>query len=189
MRLSDDPAITHIGQLYDPLKAHEYYLRTRKLKGRKKGGAEAAKSVLGRRGAVSVSRGKQVNVAVRKKKLDSQIQDLSERLSKLNAELKKRMAAAKEGEAKSRKAAKEAAKPDTAAEKTKSAKRSKEWRAKNQQKVKNAAKERAAKEKPASKADEKTKAGDSESVKALKVTISKVKDALTAAKARRRALG
>lgn len=168
---------------YDPVKAHAYYVRTRQLKGRKKGrGEKASTGGLGRLGISSLLAGPggaKPSKQAQKEKLDKQISQLSQTLTKLNAELKKRMA-------KQREAAKEAAKPDTAAEKRKAAERSKDWRAKNQQKVKNQNAKRAAKE---SKGDSKTKGEGDDSIETLKASISKVKDALTAAKARRRALG
>lgn len=37
MRVPDDSGLLHADPSYDPQKAHEYYLRTRHLKGRKKG--------------------------------------------------------------------------------------------------------------------------------------------------------
>ena len=42
MLLPDGTTLIHEGRPYDPVKAHEYYLRTRKLKGRKKGSAKTA---------------------------------------------------------------------------------------------------------------------------------------------------
>lgn len=45
MQAPDDSALLHAARPYDPTKAHEYYLRTRKLKGRKKGiGADTGRS-------------------------------------------------------------------------------------------------------------------------------------------------
>lgn len=186
MQFPETKPLLHI---YDPVQAHQYYERTKKLKGRKKGkGDAAAKSVLSKVGSVPANRNKQREIAAKKQRLDGQISTLRDRLSKLNAELKKRMAAAKKGEAKARTAAKEAAKPDTAAEKREAAEKSKDWRAKNQQAVKNQNAQRSAKAK-ASSGDSKTKAGGSDSVEDLKTTIGKVRDQLTAAVARRRALG
>jgi hypothetical protein len=37
MRLDDGTILMHGRAPYDPVKAHEYYIRTRQLKGRKKG--------------------------------------------------------------------------------------------------------------------------------------------------------
>jgi hypothetical protein len=192
-----DTSKGELAHLYDPVKAHEYYERTKKLKGRKKGGAEAVKGILGRAGmSKATNLRKQDAIATKKARIDQQIRDLSSRLSKLNEELKKRMAEAKKSEVKEKRAAREAAKPDTAAEKREAAKSSKDWRAKNQQKVKNQAKERASKEKSSSGGaggssgkGSKPKAGSSSSVEDLKASIGKVRTALAAAQARRRALG
>lgn len=37
MKLKDGTTLLHAGEPYDPVKAHEYYIRTRHLKGRHKG--------------------------------------------------------------------------------------------------------------------------------------------------------
>lgn len=163
--------------IYDPVKAHEYYVRTRKLKGRKKAGEKAVSGLLSSVGATATGQKKQGH-AQQKARLDKQIGDLRTRLTKLNAELKKRMA--------------ESSKPDTAAEKADAARSSKEWRAKNQQKVKSQNEKKAkeaAKASPSSSGGSKTKSGGSNSVEDLKGTIKKVRDQLSAAVARRRALG
>lgn len=56
MRLPNGEVLMHGTALYDPKKAHEYYLRTRELKGRKKGKGEPT-SV--KREAGAVDKGKQ----------------------------------------------------------------------------------------------------------------------------------
>lgn len=44
MAAPDDSALLHAGRYYDPAKAREYYLRTRQLKGRRRGRAEEPSS-------------------------------------------------------------------------------------------------------------------------------------------------
>lgn len=168
--------------LYDPVRAHEYYLRTRKLKGRKKGQAKTVSpSNLGV-GKTRVGSAARRRKAAERARVDKQVNDLRTRLAKLNAELKKRLAEQRETK-------REAEKPDTAAEKSKDAKRSKEWRAKNQQEIKNKRTREASKERSSSSdKKESSKKGGGDSVEHLKATISKVRDQLTAAVARQRAL-
>lgn len=185
---------------YDPVKAHQYYIENRKLKGRKKAGKQAVAAVGSIGTAVSAVRGGTAKAAAKgsrnvkeKKFLDKQITTLQQTLGKLHDELKKRMDAAEESEAKSEKSAKEAAKPDTAAEKAESARESKQYRAKNQQKIKAQAEKASASTGSDSSGGKegksKAKSADSDSVKDLKATIGKVKVQLAKAVKRRRALG
>jgi hypothetical protein len=131
LMVTDASGIRHI---YDPVKAHQYYLRTRKLKGRKKGSAQPPAAGLGRKGPDPAVR------ARKKRELLARIANLEDKLQKLEALIKKKETEAKQAAKKSaddkRKAAKEAAKPDTAAEKAKKAREAKQYRAKNQQKIK-----------------------------------------------------
>ena len=189
MRLPNGEVIMHAGKPYDPVKAHEYYMRTRKLKGRKKGRAEAA---------VATPHLK-ANPAVRarqKKELAARIQSLEKKLAQLNSLIKKKeqeaKQAARKAEADKRKSAKEAAKPDTAAEKAKKARESKKYRAKHKQELKNKAKEAASKSgggssKTTSTDKTKPKAGE-QSVKDLKMLATKVRGQLAAAKSKLSAL-
>lgn len=163
--------------LYDPVKAHAYYERTKKLKGRKRGRVEPVTPTRLGVGSTTVKSAARRRKSAERIRVDKQVNDLRTRLAKLNAELKKRVADAKQAE-------KEAAKPATAAEKSKEAKRSKEWRAKNQQKLKAERKQEASKEKGSSS----KKKGGGDSIEHLKATISRVRDQLTAAVARQRAL-
>lgn len=169
--------ILNLGRVYDPVKAHEYYLRTRKLKGRKRG--SAASPSLGRLGKAPMPSTSGVpSKAAQRAKVAKQISDLRTRLTKLNAELKKRVAEAE-------KAKREAGKPKTAAEQRDAAKSAKKYRDKNQQKIANEQKKTASKDAGGSTTK---KAGGQTSIEDLKATISKVRDQLTAAVARQRAL-
>lgn len=189
--------MVHLAVGYDSAKAHAYYERTKKLKGRKKGQAQPSGGIgssLARIGGAQVKPG--AAKAAARRKVAEQVYNLQQRLNKLQAELKKRMAAeasdARKSKAEKTKSAKDAAKPETAAEKRDAAKASKKYRDKNQQKV--AAKESKTADKGSggsggqSGKGSKPEAPKTSSVADLKVTISKVKTQLTAAKARQRAL-
>ncbi|HYQ97974.1 MAG TPA: hypothetical protein VEO92_06370, partial [Candidatus Nitrosocosmicus sp.] len=143
---------------YDPVKAREYYLRTRKLKGRKKSSQDEPTGILGRALAripkdlpkgpkgPDPRKGKtkqQIHKDARarqRKELSDQIQGMERRLNKLEALFKEReheeASEDRKGKAKKERAAKEADKPKTAAEKAEAARESKKDRAKNQQKLK-----------------------------------------------------
>ncbi len=179
MRLPDGSILMMEGadgvrHAYDPEYARQYYLRTRKLKGRKKGTSPDTGLARNSRARTSVQPKK--NPAVRaqqRKALAARIHVLEDKLRKLESKIRKR-------EQEDRKSAKEAAKPDTASEKRKKAKASKEYRDKNQQKVKAAAK----------KADDsKKKSGaKTQSTEDLKKLATKVKGQIAVAKQRLAAL-
>jgi hypothetical protein len=183
------PELEHIaaglGRIYDPAKAHEYYLRTRKLKGRRKGRSEPS-------GAVgAVSRALRAPTARRpatnNPQLHRQRQQAAARVSTLRKKLSELNARLKEKEAAQRKSEREAKKGPNAAEKREAAERSKDWRAKNQQKVKQQEARRKGKEKdePATKKS----GGGEDSIEGIRTAITRVKSALDKAVARQRALG
>lgn len=177
MKLPDGTTLMHFEVPYDPVKAREYYLRTRKLKGRKAGKMDVPSS--SKSGKEFVKN----NPNLKKQKVNSaeRVAVLTKKLSQLKALLKKQMAEAKEAE-------KEAKKPDTTAEQNKKSRENEKYRDKNKQKIKNKAKQAAAK-KPDSKTSETKKAGGEKSVKELKQTIERVEKNLSAAIAKQRALG
>src|SRR3954463_2788744 len=188
------PSLEHtiaVANTYDPVKAHAYYEAHKHLKGRKSGRSDrSAKSRVGK-AAVATNLGRS-SKAAQLAKATKQVNDLRQRLTKLNTELKKRVAEeAKKGRASKadkQQSAKEAAKPDTAAEKAKAARDAKQYRQKNQQQLKTkAAAATSGGSKPKGAADSPKPAGKS-SVEDLKATIGKVRDQLTAAVARQRAL-
>jgi len=191
--LAEKPELAHVatsfGRIYDPVKAHQYYLRTRKLKGRKKGRAEPSgpsagagrlvKDVLARPASRKpVSNNPQLQR--QRQQAAARVSTLRGKLSELNARLKEKMAEAKEAEAKEKKG-------PSSSEKREAAERSKDWRAKNQQKVKQQEKQRAAKEK--NQPETKKSGGGDDSIEGIRTAITKVKAALDKAVARQRALG
>lgn len=190
--VAEKPELAHIsstlGRVYDPVKAHQYYLRTRKLKGRKKGRAQPVSDVgAGRlvKTALASPAGKKPvsnnpQLQRQRQQAAARVSTLRQKLSELNARLKEKMAEAKEAEAKEKKG-------PSSSEKREAAERSKDWRAKNQQKVKQQEKQRAAKEK--NQPETKKSGGGDDSIEGIRTAITKVKGALDKAVARQRALG
>ena len=171
MELPDGTILKHGRAPYDPVKAHQYYLRTRQLKGRKKGSPTFT---------VRLANGKTVELTARQ--LTEQrvyaakrVNDIKQKLAELSTKLKQAMSEARKEDAKS---AREAKKPDTAAEKSKAARESKKYRDKNQQKL-------ATKRKVAAKTKSEPK---KDSVAQLQTRINDVKKRLTTALSIQRAL-
>lgn len=136
---------------YDPSKAHDYYEKHKKLKGRQSAAAQISliptKPVVAskdpRAGKTKAEISKQAR-ATQRKKLSASIQGLEQRLHKLEAMITKRLheeaSEDRKGKAKKERSAKESAKPATAAEKAKQARENKKYQDKNQQKIKSQAK-------------------------------------------------
>jgi chromosome segregation ATPase len=164
MRLPDGTLLMHGATEYDPRKAHEYYLRTRKLKGRQPGRMD----VSGGARAPSASQ----DLSKKRKAASERVKALKDKLTKLKAELRKR-----KGEAEVKR--QEAAKPDTAADKAEKARDSKKYRDKHKQELKTKAK----------KDDDKKTSEKGGSVADLEKAIDGLEKKLAAAVARQRALG
>jgi hypothetical protein len=155
---------------YDPVKAHEYYLRTRHLKGRKKGQAQAPVASESHPSyTVKLHNGKVIHLS--EKQLAEQrayaakrVNEIKARLAELGSKLRKMMSEAKK---KSSESKQKVEKKPTAAEKSKAARESKEYRQRHKAKL-------AAKRKTAhpSKTD---------SVAELEHKITKIKGRLNAA--------
>jgi hypothetical protein len=174
----------HKGAPYNPVKAHEYYIRTRQLKGRMLGRTERTKTSDGplvkKAGSYTVKMPTGSSVKLTQQQLTEQrayvaerISNIKKMLSDLNSQLKEKMVAATEAEAKSKK-------PPTAAEKADAARESKKYKAKNQQKL--ASKAKAA----ANKADGSKPKADT--VDGLKRQISQVQGRLKAVVKKQRLL-
>lgn len=185
MRLPDGTILMHATAPYDPNKAHQYYLRTRKLKGRKNGTVEPPKGRTGSLGkkastfTVRLRNGKEVKLTPQQLKEQKvyaakRVADIKKKLTRLNSELKARMAEARQAEAKK-------AKGPTAAEKSQVARESKKYREKHKQELSTKAKTEAAKAPAPSKAT-------SDPVEELKQQITKVQGSLKAAVERQRSL-
>lgn len=184
MKLPDGTTLMHGSRPYDPAKAHEYYIRTRKLKGRKKASQQPAHT----RGSQLFRSDPTYTVTVggktsrltapqlkeQKANAAKRVSSIKKKLAKLNAELKKRVAEAKRAE-------RESKKPDSAAEKSEAARDAKKYRDKNQQKL-------ATKGKKAAAEKSTKKDAEPDSVDALKDRIAGVQKSLAAAVERQRAL-
>lgn len=181
MRLPDGTILMHEHAPYDPVKAHAYYIRTRQLKGRKKGAPKPqATFTPTRKQHFTVKLANGATVRLTEQQLNEQkayaasrVANIKAKLSLLNTELKKLMAAAE--------AKKKAQQPQTAAEKAKAAKKAKQYRQSHQQQIKSKAK--AAPKKPAAPAKP-----QADPVAELQQKITQIKSSLTAAVAKQREL-
>ena len=180
MRLSDGTILMHDRAPYDPVKAHEYYIRTRHLKGRRKGrqlpSAPSRGDSKNSTYTVRLRNGKTV-VLTHQQLVEQQayaakrVGEIKARLNELGAKLRKMIADAKARESKHKK-------PPTAADKRKAAQEAKQYRRKHRQKLSDKA-----------KADRKKKpATHHDTVSELEHKIKQVKGRLQAAVAIQRAL-
>lgn len=140
MRLDDGTILMHGKAPYDPAKAHDYYLRTRDLKGRRKGSSTFS---------VSVAGGQTFNLSPRQ--LTEQRVYAAKRVNEIKIKLAKLQSRLKEAMSEARKKKAKADKPATAAEKSKAARDSKKYRAKNKQQL--ATKAKVARDKKKKEAD------------------------------------
>lgn len=194
LRLPDGETLMHGESAYDPAKAREYYLRTRKLKGRKKGVEEplvgrgtprSAQSSIGRKrrtkgsGSVSITYDGMTykltprQHAEQKAYAGMRVAKIKTRIHKLESALRVKMA-------ETRKKEKAAKKPKSASDKRKAAKKSEKYRDKNQQKVKSQAKKSSEKKS--------SKKSDTNTVEGLKTAIASAQRNLSKAVERQRAL-
>jgi hypothetical protein len=160
---------------YDPAKAHEYYIRTRQLKGRRTGVGKPASTYtvsLGD-GSTTILTGQQL--AEQKAYAAKRVSEIKKSLLELGSQLRKAMRDAKEKKAK---AEQKAAKPPTAAEKSAAARESKQYREKHKTELSTKSKTEA----------KKKSAHHVDPVAELETKITKIKDSLTAAVAKQRAL-
>jgi hypothetical protein len=189
---------------YDPVKAHEYYLRTRKLKGRQRAAPKITeddprwnpKTMGNRRGSLQDPRTGKTREQIAKdartrqrKELSDRIDALSDRLNKLEALIKKRETEEKsenrKSKAKKERAAKEKDKPKTAAEKAEAARESEKYRDKHKQELKNKSGD---KKSGGSSSGSKQKAGGKHSVSELRSLATKVRGQIAVAKQKLAAL-
>ncbi|MFL5660118.1 MAG: hypothetical protein ACJ8BW_02070 [Ktedonobacteraceae bacterium] len=122
------------GQLYDPVKAHDYYEKHKHLKGRQGGSAQPS---TGHRGARSSAK------APQKAKLQASITNLTKKLHQLEQLIQRKEAALKrnaKSTAKKERSTKDKNKPQTAAEKAKAARDATQYRKKHHQELKTKAK-------------------------------------------------
>jgi len=177
MRLSDGTILMHAGAPYDPVKAHEYYIRTRHLKGR-----HPSRSVVVRSHTRNLAKGNYTvrlsngkTITLTRQQLIEQdvyaakrVADITNRLHELSDKLKNML-----HEAEKKKAT--ANKKPTVADKRKAALKSKHYRQSHKQTLANKAKTQKAKH-PAKKATT-----SKDPVVELKNKITEIKGHLTAA--------
>jgi len=180
MRLSDGTILMHDNTPYDPVKAHEYYIRTRHLKGRHRGRSALVQVPKGSSTyTVKLRNGKTVTLT-RQQLVEQEayaakrVSEIKNRLNELVDKFKQMM---KEAEKKS-----SSNKKPTAADKAKAAKESKQYRQKHKQELKNKAKTKKEKT-PSKKTVKKTF-----TVEELKSKITEIKASLKAAIQTQRAL-
>ena len=211
MELPNGEVLMHAGRPYDPKKAHDYYIRTRKLKGRKKGHvdpkvADLAKRLAGKSDqqieaeiqksndpaeqrlitAMLANRqrlqGKKAPSKTQPKATPEERQAAARRVASLQSKLSELNQKLKEALAKQRKSAAKKKRGPTAADKSKKARESKQYRQKHKQKLAN-------KKKTASSKDKASGRSRADSVSAIKMDIAETKGKLHKAIARQKALG
>lgn len=181
MKLHDGTILMHKIP-YDPVKAHEYYIRTRQLKGRKKGSKlvrtsnrSAVKSPTFR---VNLGNGKTVDLtakqlAEQKAYAAERVTKIKKKLGELNTKLRKAMSEARNKKAR---AEREGKKAPSASDRSKAARESKEYRKEHKQELATDRKKEA------------KKSAKKDPVEDLTDRITEIKDKLTDAVAKQRAL-
>lgn len=172
----DGSIILHADAPYDPTKAHEYYLKTRKLHPRAKGSATFT---------VTRSDGKHVKLTAQQLQeqrvyAQHRVEQIKKNLSDLGVLLRDKLKKAKEAEAK-------AAKPPTLAEKAQAARDAAKYRASHKQEIATKAKQTSAKSGGSSTSATKP-AAKTDTVESLKADITRTKNNLKKAVANQRAL-
>jgi hypothetical protein len=196
-----------LAHAYDPVKAHDYYEKHKKLKGREPSAQIAlvprskpttkVASTWGTGGKKGPLAGKTKSEihsqsrARQRKELAAAIQGLEQRLNKLQALIVKRLheeaSENRKGKAKKERATKEANKPATAAEKAKQARENKKYQDKHQQKLKTKSKSSGGSSSSSSKTDT-TSSGSKQSSAELQSLATKVKGQIAVAKRKLAAL-
>jgi len=207
MELPNGEVLMHGPRPYDPKKAHDYYIRTRHLKGRKKGQVNPKVASLAKRLAgksdehIQGEIAKSTNPAEKKlmqamlanrqrrqgkksqpKATPEQRQAAARRVASLQAKLGELNQKLKEAMAKARKSDAKKKRGPTAADKSKKARDAKQYRQKHKQKLANKSKTAASKDKASGKPR-------ADSVESIKSDIAETKGRLKTAIARQKALG
>jgi chromosome segregation ATPase len=155
--------------VYDPVKAHEYYVRTRKLKGRQRGHSDDPRTGKTREQIHKDARAKQ------RQELSQQISNLEDKLKQLETRIREREHAAASEDRKSK----------TAAEKAKAARENKQYREKHHQKLKS---ERASSSKSGGGSSTKKSSSSKHSISDLKALAIRVRGQIQIAKQKLAAL-
>jgi hypothetical protein len=197
-----------LSHIYDPVKAREYYLRTRELKGRKKAKPKMHTYEDGSQVTVAENRRRSITAktgidprtgktreqiarearAKARKRLSEQVGRLEDRLKKIEDRIRemerKEDSEDRKSKAKKERSAKERDKPKTAAEKAEDAREAKKYRDKNQQKLKSDRK----KDSKSGGGSSKKGSGQKATVGDLKTLATKVKGQIAVAKQKLAAL-
>jgi hypothetical protein len=190
VRLRDGTILMHVAAPYDPVKAHQYYLRTRQLKGRKLGQnvvpsrknplvgdvGQTTYTVKLPDGSTSVVTAK--DLREQRAYAAQRVHDIKTALADFSSELKKAM---RDARMKKAEAERKAEKGPTAAEKSEAARESKQFREKHKTELATKAKTRA-------KTEPKSKSESTDPVAELETRVTQIKDSLKAAVAQQRAL-
>jgi hypothetical protein len=161
MKTPTEFELKQLAHFYDPVKAHDYYIKNRDLKGRKKGthtyedgstvsAAENERRKITARTGIDPRTGKTRQQIARearvklRKKITEQVGRLEDKLKKIEDKIRelehKESSEDRKGKAKKERSRKEAEKPKTAAEKAKDARESSKYRDKHKQELKSKAK-------------------------------------------------
>ena len=172
--------------IYDPVRAHEYYLRTRKLKGRQRGPGEQPEGF-----AKANARRHELAKPRQRRELQARVRSLEGKLRKLEAKIREmeheEASEDRKGAAKKERAAKERDKPKSAAEKAESARESEKYRDKHKQELKSQTKETGSKSGGGGSSSKKT-SSKTEQVSQLRALATKVKGQIAVAKQKLAAL-
>lgn len=191
MRIPTDLERESLAHLYDPTKAHEYYMRVRKLKGRKPGQGDTSGGDRPKTQVLKTAQKKKKHVsparAKQRQELTAAINGMQDRLRKLEELIRKRQHDEKshdrKSKAKKERAAKERDKPKSAAEKAKASRENEKYRDKHKQELKTKAKKDGKSGGAHKKGSEKK-----HSVSELKSLATKVKGQIAVAKQKLAAL-
>lgn len=181
---------------YDPVRAHEYYEKHKKLKGRRPGlgrlvGFRPRGSSRGQDPRTGKTRERihSEAKAKQKKELATRIRSLEGKLQKLEAKIRelehKEASEDRKSKAKKERAAKEKDKPKSAAEKAKDARESEKYRKEHKQELKNKAKKASDK---SGGGGSKKSGSNAKKVEHLKALATKVRGQLAVAKQKLAAL-
>lgn len=174
MKLPDGTILMHDGLPYDPAKAHDYYEKHKKLKGRQpgKGSFTIKDSKTGKTSKISAKQLEEQKIYAA-----ARTTQIKKNLSDLGVLLKDKMEKAKEAAAK-------ADKPPTLAEKAKAARDAEAYRKSHKQSIANKAKTAAS----SSSSSSSKSTAPTDTVDSLKKEITTTKASLKAAVAKQREL-
>lgn len=190
MKLPDGNTLMHGSAPYDPVKAHEYYIRTRQLKGRSRGKSKPLtrkQPLLGGSSSptysIKLDTGETViltakQLAEQKAYAAKRVREIKGRLKELSSTLRKAMSEARK---KKDAAERNAKKPETLQEKNSAAREAKKYRDSHKTSL-------ATKSRIASKKADKKESANTDPVAELETKIAQIKDTLRTAVANQRAL-